>query len=167
LTHNGEITVTDHGKEMTLEEFNERKREGIRRGMRFIIAVSLLVAIAGMIALCSGCTPLSTQLREDGFNRQYRAWEMIQGAPAEAETVITVRVIVTEALGWNGKGKAAATYSTSPQGGTIRIRGKMVNGKIVVSEAALGHECFHALQFQDGRFVNPDEMRRYEDGNAR
>lgn len=108
-----------------------------------------------IVLFLTGCTSITTQLREDGFNRQWAAFERIQGDRTYAEAEIRVKVIVTENMpaGWAG------SYS-HPQG-VIRIRGKMVNGKIVVPSCVLGHEVEHALQFQTGgKFLNPDELKQ-------
>jgi hypothetical protein len=87
----------------------------------------------------------------DGFNSQWKGFEAIQGEPAHRTARITVEVIVGEL-----PPGLAATYS-HPQG-VIRIRGKVVAGKIVVPEAVLGHEVMHALEYQAEGFVNPDSL---------
>ena len=51
MTRNGEITVTDHGEEMTLEEFNARKLAMIHRGIRRLVWLAVVVGIVGVI-LC-------------------------------------------------------------------------------------------------------------------
>jgi hypothetical protein len=117
-----------------------------------------IILYALLLSACAPLIPLSTQLREDGFNRQAAAFERLRGDKTYAETEIRVKVIVTENIpnGW------AAAYS-HPEG-IIWIKGKVVKGKIVVPTAILGHEVGHALQYQDGhgRFVDPDEMRTIE-----
>jgi Zn-dependent membrane protease YugP len=108
------------------------------------------------VLLLASCAPYATQLREAGFNQQWQAFSSLPGRSADAETEIHLKVIVTENLpdGW------AASYSHPD--GIIRIRGKVVGGKIVVPEAVIGHEVGHALQYQDGRFINPDKLREVE-----
>jgi len=86
---------------------------------------------------------------QDGFNSQWRGYQLLEGTPASAETEIRVKVIIGDLPAPLG-----GTYS-HPQG-IVRIPGKLVNGKIVVPAGVLGHEIQHALQFQDGRFSNPD-----------
>jgi hypothetical protein len=115
------------------------------------LPVLCLLALA-LAFILQGCAPAATVARKDGFNAQWRGFSSIPGQPSEREAVISVRVIVTEDL----PPGVAATYS-HPQG-IIRIRGKAVDGKAVVCESVLGHEVMHALQFQDGGFVNPDEL---------
>ncbi len=119
----------------------------MNRYLRIALYCFALAALVILYAVLEGCTPLSTQYREAGFNQSWEGWRLLQGQPAYAETEIRVKVIV---------GGDRCTYSA---GGAhdreIRVPGKWVDGKIVPAPC-LGHEVEHALQFQDGRFYNPD-----------
>jgi hypothetical protein len=117
-----------------------------------IAAVCGIVALIGLLALCSGCMSAATQARRDGFNSQWRGFSLIKGAPAEHTVDITVRVIVTEDL----PPGVAATYS-HPQG-VIRIIGKKIGNGTVLCESVIGHEFLHALQYQTEGFANPDTL---------
>jgi hypothetical protein len=113
----------------------------------------ILFAIAALALyfLLTGCAPAATVARMDGFNSQWRGFEAVRGEPATKSAKITLEVIVGELQkGWAG--------SFSHPQGIIRIRGKMVNGKVILPEAVLGHEVLHALQFQAEGFHNPDTL---------
>ena len=121
-----------------------------------------------LLSLLVACTPLSTQLREDGFNRQWRAFDSIQGEAFETvEVDLQIRVVVVPDIARIQQeselpGVCGAYFQYKKM---MMIPGKMVKGKIIVPGAVLGHEVEHALQRQDpqGRFVDPDLMRRYEE----
>ena len=123
-----------------------------RELIRLAVLVAGFVLLIVIYCLLAGCASTATMGRIDGFNAQWRGFDSIKGEPARYESVITVWVIVTDDL---PKG-TAATYS-HPQG-IIRIRGKMVQGKIILPEAVLGHEIMHALEYQAEGFVNPDKL---------
>jgi hypothetical protein len=112
-----------------------------------------MIALACLYLLLEGCAPAYTVAMRDGFDRQWRGYREIDGAPARAETTITVKVVIGDEI---PKAGAVASYS-HPQG-VIHIPGKLVDGKIVICPALLGHEIQHALEYQDPgkRFMNPD-----------
>ena len=117
----------------------------------------LIVLIAGLF---TGCVPTATIARMDGFNAQWRGFASLPSDPSLSyETEIKVKVIVVGDSSQTRYPGAVATYSHPD--GIIRIMGKMVNGKIVLCPAVIGHEIQHALQYQDGQFVNPDRMEEY------
>lgn len=113
--------------------------------------ICLSIAGIALYFLLYGCAPAATVARMDGFNSQWRGFDSIKGESAQKTAKLTLEVIVGDLeTGWAG------SYS-HPQG-IIKVRGKIVNGKIVLPEAVLGHEVIHALQFQDGGFHDPDHL---------
>jgi hypothetical protein len=135
------------------------KRKNWRIICARIATICAIIAMIGLFLLLCGCGPsIATVSRTDGFNAQWKGFQYLKGEPAYAETKeIRIKVVVTEDIGYPG---AAATYS-HPEG-IIRIKGKMIAGKIVLCPAVIGHEIQHALEYQDGRFVNPDRLEEYE-----
>ena len=127
-----------------------RRRSAAKRlGMAALFAVFLL----------GGCVSASTVARMEGFDAQWRGFDALPPDPTlHYEKEITVKVIVTGDPDGLRRG-AIANYSHPD--GVIRIRGKRIDGKIVVCPACIGHEFMHALQFQDGNFANPDELEKY------
>ncbi len=121
--------------------------------MKRAAIVCFIVAGIGILLLLFGCASAATVARMDGFNSQWRGYDAVKGTPAKHTATVTVQVVVGDNVGYPG---AVGTYS-HPHG-IIRIKGKTVGGKIIVCEAVLGHEVLHALQFQDGNFVNPDTL---------
>ena len=122
--------------------------------VRFII----LAAAAACVAACGPAA--ATVARMDGFDAQWRGFNSLKGDPnLYHETEIKVKVIVVGDLADIGYPGAAATYS-HPEG-VIRIMGKRINGKIVLCPSVIGHEFQHALEYQDGSFVNPDRLEEY------
>ena len=116
--------------------------------------------ISVIAALHTGCVPAATIARMDGFNAQWRGFASLPASSSlDYETEIKVKVIVVGGSSQTGYPGAAATYSHPD--GIIRIIGKMVNNKIVLCPAVIGHEIQHALQFQDRHFVDPDKMEEY------
>lgn len=96
----------------------------------------------------------------DGFNLQWKGFNSLNGdsfPPYEAE--IKVKVIVVSSAAEMGYPGAVGTYS-HPQG-IIRVVGKLINGKLILAPAVIGHEIQHALEYQDGHFVNPDKLAEY------
>ena len=53
-------------------------------------------------------------------------------------------------------GSNVAGYATSEN--EIYIFGKIVNGKIIVNQAVLGHELNHLLNFKNQNIANPDSL---------
>jgi hypothetical protein len=118
-----------------------RKKTGSR--------TAVLVALCLLLAACS-----PTAARIDGFNAQARAFEMLQSEPFEpfvAEIKVRVRIIPQDTHG--------GLYF-HPEG-LIVVQGKMIGDKIVTCPAIVGHEFQHALQWQDGRFYDPDRAEEY------
>ena len=135
---------------------NRAKARGWNR--RTLLLCLLLPVIA---ALFTACVPAATVARMEGFDAQWQGFAALPSSdPAlHYETEIKVKVIVVADSSQTGYKGAAATYSHPD--GVIRIIGKKVNGKIVLCPAVIGHEIQHALQFQDGSFVDPDRMSEY------
>jgi len=125
--------------------------------LKYLLISLAHIALGIYLATLIGCVPGYRVAMQDGFDAQWRGYSQIDGDPAQAETVLTVRIIVTQDTMYPG---AAGTYSTAPAGspGTIRLMGKWVDGKILLCPAVIGHEIMHALEYQDGRFINPDRF---------
>ena len=125
--------------------------------LKYLLISLAHIALGIYLATLIGCAPGYQVAMRDGFDAQWRGYSQIVGDPAQAETMLTVRLIVTQDMGLPG---AAGTYSTAPAGspGTIRVVGKLVDGKIMLCPAVIGHEIMHALAYQDGRFINPDRF---------
>ncbi len=119
----------------------------------------LILLLLLAVALTCGCVPSSTIARMEGFDAQWRGFEALPPDPTlHHEKEITVKVIVMGNPDALHRG-VVANYSHPD--GVIRIRGKRINGKIVVCPACIGHEFMHALHLQDGNFVDPDELEKY------
>lgn len=119
-----------------------------------------LPLLALLTVLPTGCVPAATVARMEGFDAQWKGFATLPSDPSlYYETEIKVKVIVVADSAQTGYPGAAATY-THPDG-VIRIIGKKINGKIVLCPSVIGHEIQHALQFQDGNFVDADRMEEY------
>lgn len=125
--------------------------------------VGLRLCALALLVVLQGCGHSgATIARMDGFNAQWRGFEALKGTKSfHRETEIKVKVIVVGDSSEIGYPGAVATYS-HPQG-VIHIVGKMVNGKILLCPAVLGHEIQHALEYQDqdGAFANPDKLEEF------
>lgn len=118
-----------------------------------------------LIIVMTGCTTsLSTDLRKEGFVRLQQSLESVPEIP-ELDTVIELKNVKIHIVGHRNRfdyAKAAA-YG-SPVAGYARpnneiwLLGKMVEGKIVLDQAILGHELKHLLHFKNPNVVDPDRM---------
>lgn len=119
-----------------------------------------VVAICGMVWIFDGCAPAATIARKDGFEAQYRGFDLLKSESFEPVTTdLKLRVIVVCSPRETGLPNATATYSY-PEG-IIRIVGKKIGGKILTCPAVLGHEVQHALEYQGKGFFNPDQSEAY------
>ncbi|MCG6533382.1 MAG: hypothetical protein L7F78_01550 [Syntrophales bacterium LBB04] len=141
-----------------LNHFRENSERDVRAvGRRTLWFCSLILLIAGLF---TGCVPSATIARMDGFDAQWRGFASLPtDTSLHYETEIKIKVIVVGDSSQTGYPGAVGTYSHPS--GVIRVMGKRVNGKIVLCPAVIGHEIQHALQFQDGHFVDPDKMEEY------
>ncbi len=120
---------------------------------RFCSQIAYTALLVGILFFLTACaTP--TTARIDGLNSQGRGFEMLPSEPFEPFTAtvkVRVRIIPQDTKG--------GTY-WHPEG-LIVVQGKMVNGMIITCPAIVGHELQHALQYQDGRFYDPDRAEEY------
>ena len=111
--------------------------------LKYLIISLAHIALGIYLATLIGCAPGYQVAMWDGFDLQWRGYQQVPGDPAQAETMLTVRIIVTQDTMYPG---AAGTYSTAPAGspGTIRVVGKLVEGKITLCPAVIGHEVMRS-----------------------
>jgi len=112
----------------------------------------MVLCLAVALLFLIGCSYGRALTPTERFNVTWQEYLSIPGTPASHVAKLSVTIVVTEDINYPA---AAATYQ-HPQG-VIRIKGKVVGGKILLCESLLGHEVLHALQQQDGIFVDPDE----------
>jgi hypothetical protein len=152
------LSDTIHSSIIVSSEIIDRGTKAVRH--RSFAWVGLLVIITVGALLSSGCVPGATIARMDGFNNQWRGFDSLKSEHfSPYETEIKVKVVVVSSPDETGYPNAAGTYS-HPEG-VIRIVGKMIRGKIILCPAVIGHEFQHALQYQDGHFVDPDKLAEY------
>lgn len=106
-----------------------------------------------LIALILGCTPLHQYHQAAAIREWDIAWEHLDGQQA-GETVILDRVVV-HIGGPSPCGPGAVGCATTA--GEVWVRGKVVDGQIIVDQWVLGHEVTHLLNWLDRRIKNPDE----------
>jgi hypothetical protein len=122
-----------------------------------------LVALA-LIVTFSGCVPLATDVRKEGFRSFDHSFANLDDSPALNEVIELAGVkvhIVGHRQFFNYKKAAAygspvAGYATSNN--EIWLFGKSVRGKVVVNQAILGHELMHLLNFKNPKIANPDRL---------
>jgi len=125
-----------------------------------------LAICCGLVVLSclTGCSSFVAD-REQGFNMIQKGFSNIEPTPdlheqLELKNIKIVIVGDREQFGWK---KAAAKNSPiigyATHDNEIWILGKVVNGKIVVNEAVIGHEITHLLNFKDPGIANPDKFQ--------
>jgi len=122
-----------------------------------------LVALALIMGL-SGCVPLATDVRKEGFRSFDQSFANLDDSPALNEVIDLggVKVhIVGHRQFFNYKKAAAygspvAGYATSNN--EIWLFGKLVRGKIMLNQAILGHELMHLLNFKNPKVADPDRL---------
>ncbi len=98
-----------------------------------------------------GCVSLATEQRRDAFNLYQEAFRHLPPLEKPLTVVIdrlTVRIVpkIEPPLGG---------MAISPS--TIIIEGRIVDGKVVINQAILGHELQHILAWKSD-VANPDEL---------
>ena len=132
---------------------------GFRNYHNFIGIICL-----GFICYLTGCVPLATDLRKEGFRTLQQGFRSLPPTPNLHE-VIELKKVKVHIVGdrrffrWN---KAAAYgspiigYATHKN--EIWVFGRVVRGRIIVNQAIIGHELTHLLNFKDARVANPDQL---------
>lgn len=117
-----------------------------------------------LLSVTSGCSSFVAD-REQGFTMIQRGFSGLEPTPGlyREVTLKQIKVVIVgerEQFQW---AKAASKNSNilgyATPANELWIFGKVVDGKIVVNEAVLGHELTHLLNFQDARIANPDTLR--------
>ena len=107
---------------------------------------------------------MATDLRKSGFDTIQKGFSSLQKRPELHET-IRLRNVVVHIVGdrkyfnWD----RAAAYGSPIEGyattkNEIFVFGRVVNGKVIVNQAILGHELNHLLNFQNVNIANPDKL---------
>ena len=138
-----------------------------------------LVVGVGMIGgfllalLLDGCTPLATEYRKWGFidfQRCFGSLEEIQTADdmqatQDLDMVVTLDGVTVHIVGDRSKfdwpayaapGSRVAGYASTD--GWVTVLGKVVNGRVRVNQAVLGHEMTHILNFNCPDIQDPDTL---------
>jgi hypothetical protein len=127
-------------------------------------SVVMTLLFVSLLTLLTGCSSFVAD-REQGFNMIQRGFSALEPTPGlykevELEHVKVVIVGTREQFQWK---KAAVRNSQilgyATPANEIWIFGKMVDGKIVVNEAVIGHELTHLLNFKNPEIANPDKFR--------
>ena len=104
------------------------------------------------------------QWRKLGFQNFVTAFNCHADTP-DLDTVIVLKNVAIRIVGgcqkfdWPKaqiKSNGVAGYATSEN--EISILGKIVNEKVVLNQAAIGHEFTHLLNFKNPSIANPDEL---------
>ena len=138
--------------------------------LSFLRKLNKTIKLFSLIILCflQGCVSLAPDYRDyrtEGFNIIEKGFSVLEPIPNLYE-VIEVKNVKVHIVGhprffrWD---KAAAYgspilgYATSNN--EIWVFGKMLNGKIVINEAIVGHELTHLLNFKNSKIANPDSFK--------
>ena len=120
--------------------------------------------VLSFVCLLIGCVPMATDLRKIGFNEIQKGFDCLEKAP-DLHEVVELRNITVHIVGdrkffnWDqaaAYGSPVAGYATTKN--EIYVFGKLVNGKVIVNQAILGHELNHLLNFKNSKISNPDKL---------
>ena len=142
----------------------------MKKGQKRSVIMTLL--FVSLLSLLTGCSSFVAD-REQGFNIMQRGFSGLAPTPGlyrevELEHVKVVIVGNREQFQWKqaaAKDSQILGYATPAN--EIWIFGKMVDGKIVVNEAVIGHELTHLLNFKNPEIANPDKFRDLRDAHNR
>ncbi|MBW1962686.1 MAG: hypothetical protein JRJ04_14680 [Deltaproteobacteria bacterium] len=110
------------------------------------------------------CSPMATELRKVGFNEIQKGFDYLPKTP-NLYKVVELKNVKIHIVGdrkhfkWDraaAHGSPVVGYATTKN--EIFLFGKVINGKIVINQAVLGHELTHLLNFQDPEIANPDNL---------
>lgn len=117
------------------------------------------------LAFCLvGCVSLATDLRKEGFDSIQKGFSQLKETP-DLHKVIVLKEVKIHIVGhrslfsWNvaaAYGSPIAAYANTNN--EIWIIGTLVNGKVVINQAVLGHELKHLLNFKEPGVANPDAL---------
>ena len=118
----------------------------------------------GLILLLAGCVSLATDRRKEGFATLQKGYAAIPETPNLREVIhlkdVTVHIVGSRnQFDWNiaaAYGSPVAGYANTKN--EIWVFGKVVNGKIVLNQAILGHELMHLLNFKNPIIADPDKL---------
>jgi len=118
----------------------------------------------GLVCSLTGCVTLATDCRKQGFNIIQRGFVSLEKSPGLHEVVLLKNVKVhivghRSQFNWD----RAAAYGSPVAGyanrkNEIWLFGRIVEGKIILNQAVLGHELNHLLNFKDPKIANPDRL---------
>jgi len=118
----------------------------------------------GLVFLLVGCVALATDRRKEGFETLQKGFISLPETPNLHEIIVLKEVKVhivghRNLFDWNvaaAYGSPVAAYANTNN--EIWILGKVVEGKIIVNQAILGHEFKHLLNFKNPVVANPDRL---------
>ncbi len=122
------------------------------------------LACFGLVFALIGCVTLATDRRKEGFETIQKAYAGIPESPKLNEVIhikdVTVHIVGSRnQFDWNiaaAYGSPVAGYANTKN--EIWLFGKVVNGKVILNQAILGHELTHILNFSNPVVANPDKL---------
>ena len=126
-----------------------------------------LILTVMIVLFLTGCFSLITEYRKDGFNMYSRSFTLIPDTPYLHKTIILNNIeihIVGDRSKFDyeraRKPENRITGYTRVRDGVyeIWVLGKVVNNKVIINQAVLGHELNHILEFKDKSITNPDTL---------
>jgi len=136
-------------------------RQG-RTSTRQCAAIGILMVFG--VLLLSGCGSWVTHHRRSGFEQIQAGFDALPPTPGLYRVVVLDRVRV-HIVGDRNRFDApsAAAYGSPIVGYATRANeiwlfGKVVDGRIVLNQAVLGHELNHLLNFRLPQVVDPDSL---------
>ncbi len=112
----------------------------------------------------TGCVSHATDARKLGFDIIQNGFASIKESPS-LNKVIELENVTIHIVGHRRyfDNEVAAAYGSPVAGyantkNEIWLFGKIVDGKIVLNQAILGHELNHLLQFNDKNIAHPDKL---------
>ena len=148
-------------------QFNRQSKPIPRHHFLILAIIFLSIPITFLVFSCNsafGGESFATGCRKAGFEKANKGFKSVYKESELHETIELVNVTV-HIVGNRDKFKfkKAAAYGSPIQGYATRkneiwIFGTVVNGRIVLNQAILGHELNHLLQFNHPQVHNPDKL---------